>query len=105
MLWIVVTVLLMGCGSETAVIEITYPSETTMAEHTAFAGTESVEDEETSDSPAVSGEYVLNISSKKFHDPCCSSVSSIKEKNREEYTGEREALLLRGFTPCGRCKP
>ena len=49
--------------------------------------------------------YVLNTSSKKFHTPSCSSVDTIKEHNKEFYYGEREALLLEGYSACGSCKP
>ena len=49
--------------------------------------------------------YILNISGKKFHDPDCSSVNSIKDKNKEEYTGSREALIQKGYEPCGKCNP
>lgn len=49
--------------------------------------------------------YVLNISSKKFHQPDCSSVEDIKPANRQDYTGSRQALLEKGYEPCGRCRP
>ncbi|MDE7244948.1 MAG: DNA/RNA non-specific endonuclease [Oscillospiraceae bacterium] len=60
--------------------------------------------------PAVSGDaesvsYVLNTSSKKFHDPSCSNAGSISGKNREDYTGTRDALISQGYEPCGQCKP
>lgn len=55
----------------------------------------------------ASGEerYVLNTSSKKFHKPDCSGVQSMSEANRQDYTGERDALLEQGYQPCGICKP
>lgn len=105
MAWIFLTVFLMGCGAEPSMIEITYPPQTTMEANTAFSASDSVEDTEPTDSPAVSGDYVLNTSSKKFHDPACTSVPTIKEKNREEYSGERAVLIERGFAPCKRCNP
>ena len=49
--------------------------------------------------------YVLNTKSKKFHLPTCSGAASLKEENREEYTGTREALIDQGYAPCGTCKP
>ena len=49
--------------------------------------------------------YVLNNNSKKFHFPSCSSVEQMKEENREEYTGSRETLIQRGYSPCGNCNP
>ena len=53
----------------------------------------------------VSCTYVLNRSSKKFHDPACSSVAKIKEENRESFSGERQELLTRGYEPCKVCNP
>ena len=58
-------------------------------------------------SASASGEqhYVLNTGSHKFHLPECSSVSSIKDENRKDYTGSRDELIAEGYTPCGSCKP
>ena len=49
--------------------------------------------------------YVLNTSSKKFHLSDCSGAASMKEENRQEFTGSRESLLDQGYQPCGTCKP
>lgn len=49
--------------------------------------------------------YVLNKNSKKFHEIDCSSVKTIKDKNREDFTGTRDEALSLGYEPCGRCKP
>ncbi len=49
--------------------------------------------------------YILNTSSRKFHLPDCSSVSSMKEENKSTYTGSREDLIAQGYEPCGQCKP
>ena len=43
--------------------------------------------------------------SKKFHKPDCSNAASISAGNREDYTGDRNALLDGGYSPCGQCKP
>lgn len=50
-------------------------------------------------------DYVLNISSKKFHTPGKSCANSVSEKNREEYNGTRNDLIKEGYSPCGICKP
>ena len=50
-------------------------------------------------------DYVLNKNTKKFHYPDCSSVDSMKKKNRLDYTGAREDVIAKGYDPCGRCKP
>ncbi len=49
--------------------------------------------------------YVLNKNTKKFHYPSCASAKNIKENNREDYTGTREDIINRGYSPCGNCKP
>ena len=49
--------------------------------------------------------YILNTKSKKFHLPGCSGASDMSPSNREEFAGDRQALLDQGYTPCGICKP
>lgn len=49
--------------------------------------------------------YVLNTGSKKFHLPDCPGIGSIKEKNKETFTGTRAELTAQGYIPCGSCKP
>lgn len=49
--------------------------------------------------------YILNTSSKKFHLPSCSGVKTMKEENKQEYTGKREDLIGEGYSPCGTCNP
>ena len=53
----------------------------------------------------VTSPYVLNANTKKFHLPSCSSVSTIKAKNRKDYTGSRQNLINQGYQPCKRCNP
>ena len=50
-------------------------------------------------------EFVLNTSSKKFHKPSCSSISKIKQENKEVYKGSRDALISQGYEPCKKCNP
>lgn len=50
-------------------------------------------------------DYVLNTNTRRFHDPSCSSVSQMKAKNRENYSGERENLIEEGYLPCNLCQP
>ena len=50
-------------------------------------------------------DYVLNNNTGRFHYPDCSSVANIAPQNYEEYFGDREDLLNRGFEPCKFCKP
>ena len=49
--------------------------------------------------------YVLNTSSKKFHDPDCGNAANISDKNRDKVKITREELIYRGYEPCGVCKP
>lgn len=50
-------------------------------------------------------EYVLNTSSHKFHLPDCPAVDTMSEKNKEEYFGTREDLIVQGYKSCGSCNP
>lgn len=49
--------------------------------------------------------YIINENTEKFHDPDCSSVDDIREKNKREFTGIRDELIEEGYEPCGICKP
>ncbi len=51
------------------------------------------------------GNYVLNISTKKFHYKNCSSVAKISEKNKVFAEKSRDELIADGYLPCGSCKP
>lgn len=61
--------------------------------------------EPTSDSEAPQANYILNTNTKKFHYPTCSSVSNMKEENKQEFLGKRDEVISHGYSPCGRCKP
>ena len=54
---------------------------------------------------SVEKTWILNTSSKKFHDPGCSNAANISEKNQDEITCTREELIYMGYEPCGVCKP
>ncbi|MBR5321939.1 MAG: DNA/RNA non-specific endonuclease [Clostridia bacterium] len=64
--------------------------------------TEEENKENTVDSTAS---YILNTSSRKFHNPDCASVDDIVTENKKSYKGTRENLILDGYSPCGKCKP
>ena len=49
--------------------------------------------------------YILNTNTKKFHQPYCSSVQDIKDKNKRETTQSREEIISQGYQPCKRCNP
>ena len=77
-------------------IQIDYATGDSWLSPTAEAGTAEDGEERT---------YILNTSSRKFHLPTCGGVGDIKEANRSEFTGTREAVTAAGYEPCGRCKP
>lgn len=76
----------------------------------ATGNSESDGTEETVSVPTAAAEsegtvYILNTNTHKFHYPSCSSVSDMKEKNKQQYFGNREDLLAQGYEPCRRCNP
>lgn len=50
-------------------------------------------------------DYILNMKNKKFHKPDCSAASDISSANKQNFTGTRDQLIARGYSPCGICKP
>lgn len=47
--------------------------------------------------------YILNVNTKKFHLPTCSSVDSMSDKNKKEVEGTVDEMKAQGYTPCARC--
>lgn len=70
-----------------------------------YATGESHLEEQNTEAASQEETYILNTNGKKFHLPDCSSVDTMKEENKEPYTGTRENLIAQGYSPCGRCKP
>lgn len=57
-------------------------------------------------SPDTSGtSYVLNTNTMKFHLPSCGSIKRIQEEHREDFVGDREDVIEKGYDPCGQCNP
>lgn len=54
---------------------------------------------------STTGDYILNTNSKKFHYPDCYSASTIKDSNKESYSGSRQYLIDQGYEPCKNCNP
>ena len=76
----------------------------------SFAGaqqTEPPKQTEQSNPPAqnVESTYILNVNTKKFHYPSCSSVKQMSDKNKQTYTGSRDDLISQGYDPCKKCNP
>ncbi len=55
--------------------------------------------------PADTVTYVLNTNTNRFHEPNCSSVTTIKDSNRKDTYMTREEVLEAGFVPCKKCNP
>lgn len=70
-----------------------------------YATGDSYYEESTQAEETEEAEYILNTNTKKFHEPSCSSVEEMAEKNRQAYSGDREELIGMGYEPCKRCKP
>lgn len=49
--------------------------------------------------------YILNTNTKKFHLKSCWSAKNLPDKNREEYSGNRNDLISKGYEPCKKCNP
>lgn len=61
---------------------------------------QSLQEPRDADSQALT--YVLNVKTKKFHLPSCSSLPTT---NRQDSTQSRETILSQGYDPCKRCNP
>lgn len=59
----------------------------------------------TTNTEKIEATYILNINSKKFHSPDCSSVGKMAEKNKREFNGDRSELINDGYSPCKSCNP
>ncbi len=57
------------------------------------------------ESDGIVASYVLNNKSMKYHLPGKSCADSIKQENREYYTGTKEELEAEGYVACKLCKP
>ena len=56
-------------------------------------------------SPEETQKFVLNIKSKKFHNPDCNQAKTIKKENYEEKYISRDKLLDLQYVPAGCCNP
>ena len=60
---------------------------------------------ETATEDTTQASYVLNTNTKKFHLPSCSSIAKMKDSNKQSFTGTRQELIDKGYSPCGKCNP
>lgn len=49
--------------------------------------------------------YIVNTNTGKFHLPDCSSIKTMKDKNKKKMKATKAELESRGYEPCGRCNP
>lgn len=49
--------------------------------------------------------YILNTRSHKFHQPDCSAVEEMSDRNKAYTDEDRESLISQGYSPCGICNP
>lgn len=55
--------------------------------------------------PVSYNTYVYSAKSDKFHYPSCRYAEQINAENYCEYTGSRQDLINKGYTPCKVCSP
>ena len=53
--------------------------------------------------PVQTATYVLNTNTKKIHKPSCRHVSSIKDVNRQSFSGDLSSLYAQGYENCKTC--
>ena len=80
-----------------------------IADGSASSGTvnrnNTITNEENASTAPADTDYVVNTNTGKFHYPDCKSVKRMKEKNKTYFTGDRQELINKGYTPCGNCHP
>ena len=92
----------------TPVVPVTPSKPTTEQPKIEEPKKEEPKQETTPSAPAVntnSQTYILNTNTKKFHYSSCGSASRIKDSNKSTFTGTRDELISRGYSPCGNCDP
>lgn len=60
---------------------------------------------ETSTEGENSSGYIVNTFSHKFHLPSCDGAAATNPANKEFYSGSREDLIQKGYSPCQNCCP
>lgn len=93
------------CYNVQPYIEIDYKTGDSQRAEGTSSSVSSNNSSSSSSNSSVSGNYVLNTNTKKFHLKDCSSVSSMKKKNTKTYSGSRDNLINQGYSPCKNCNP
>ncbi len=53
--------------------------------------------------PEINQNYVINTSTKKFHNPNCYTIKEIKNNNLSQSTKSYDDLVKEGYSPCKKC--
>lgn len=69
------------------------------------SGSTSANASDATSSSAEQHDYILNVKNKKFHLSTCSAANDIAAANRQDFTGTRNELIAKGYSPCGICNP
>ena len=59
--------------------------------------------ETTREQNVITGQYILNINTKKIHNPNCHHVNKMSEANKKSYSGSLDDLYSQGYKTCGTC--
>lgn len=89
--------------------------ETYVVDNSNTSATEKTSEDKTTENIEITSEvstednlevtYIINLNTKKFHRPTCSSVNEMKEKNKDYSTLSRDEIINQGYVPCKRCNP
>lgn len=63
------------------------------------------EEVEKTQKPVSYDTYAYSSKSDKFHYPDCRYAKTIKAENYCEYTGDRQGMINKGYSPCKNCNP
>lgn len=55
--------------------------------------------------PEKSQSFILNTNTKKAHLPGCSAIKTMKESNKQSFSGTPQQLIDKGYSPCKKCHP
>lgn len=56
-------------------------------------------------SKVITGKYIFNTNTKKFHLPSCHTVKRMSNSNKRSFSGSRQEAINQGYDPCKVCHP
>ncbi len=83
------------------------PTDTSIAPTSPTPTTAPSVSEPPSTEPSVPAEYdyILNTSTKKYHEPDCAWAGKIDAENKEYFHGTKDELEAMGYSACKKCYP